>query len=248
MTPLLYFDTETTGTNVAKDRIVELAIYVDDETWDEDERPLRLRFNPEIPIPEEATAIHGIRNGDVQDAPPFHAWARELYHIFQGRDLAGYNILNFDVPILWEEFHRARIQWDLTGINIIDACKIFRTKEERTLEYAARFYCDSDHGAAHTAMADVLMTRRVFLAQRERYKDLAEMTKAELSRFCGTEDRVDLAGKIVRNKEGVPVYAFGKSKDLPVLRDPSYAEWMIRSDFPENTKLVLRDILKGKIK
>ena len=247
MKPLVFFDLETTGTNVAKDRIVELGGV---KIRPEAEEEFRIRFNPGIPIPEEATAVHGITDDDVKDLDPFAMRARILYDaFFKGSDLGGYNVLNFDIPLLWEEFNRAGIYWDLANVNVLDPCRIYRLKEERTLANAAQFFCNVDFtGEAHDATADAKMARTVLEAQKRFYPDLGAMTPEALSEFCGTRDRVDIAGKIVRNKSGVAVYAFGKAKDVPVVVDRSYGEWMLRSDFSEQTKGVIRRLLNGSLK
>jgi DNA polymerase-3 subunit epsilon len=245
MKPLLYFDLETTGTDVTKDRIIELALVIEEgsETWG-----TTMRFNPGIPIPAEATETHGITDQMVAHCASFGDHAKSIHRMFQGCDIAGYNVAQFDIPLLWEEFHRAGVVWDLNGVNIIDACKIYREKEPRTLEAAAKYYLGEEHTEAHQAAGDVEMTRRVLTAQRARYEDLRTMDNAALAVFCGTHRNVDVAGKIVRNDDDVPCFAFGANKGVPINKNRNYAEWMLRSEFPNHTKMVLRKILYGGAK
>lgn len=249
--PLVFFDLETTGTDPAKDRIVELAMV-------KYRRPkagglanheiLTSLIRPPCPIPPAATAVHGITDVDVKDKPAFLTVAGQYHDFVKGCDLAGYNLRGFDIPCLWEEFCRAGIVWDLDGICIIDAGEIFKKKEERTLEAAMRFFCGQEHIGAHGAAADCHATAAVLIAQIKRYADLMTMDRAALDKASRHDDdtRVDLAGKIRRNEQGEPVYAIGKAKGVRVVDDPGFGHWMLRNDFGEETKRCIRKLLEGK--
>ena len=239
---LVFFDVETTGTNPAKDHIVTFAalkVYPNGKTHE-----FNAEFNPGVLMSSEVIAIHGITNEQVKTWPPFFQLASPIRNYFLGADIAGYNLLDFDVPILWEELHRAGIDWDLTGVNIVDACTIFRTKEERTLTAAVKFYCGRDHEGAHGSKADAAATADVLRAQLGRYPDLGQMSVAKLSDFCDWKKRFDLAGKIIADKDGDPSYSFGKSKGMKVRDDLGYGRWMLGADFSAQTKIVLRRIVE----
>ena len=242
--PLACFDIESTGTNTATDRIIELAILRIEPGGGRKE--FCSRFNPGRPIPAEASAVHGLSDADVANAPRFEEKIEEFWPLIFDADLAGFNLINFDVPILWEEMFRAGHEWDLRGIQILDAGNIFKKKEERSLSAAVQFYCDREHSDAHSAMADVQATYDVLLAQLDRYPDLGKMSVQDLGQFCRFDDRVDLAGKIHRDKEGQPIYAIGKSKGVRVVDDLSFAYWMLTKDFPAETKLQLQRIIDGE--
>lgn len=240
--PLVVFDVETTGTDVAKDRIVSWAamkVYPDGKQHVFE----TLYFDPGIPISQEAIDTHGITNEKAAEGVPFEWEAQSILNYFDGCDLAGFNLLNFDIPILWEEFNRAGIKWDLNGISVIDAGNIFKIKERRTLEAAVKFYCGKDHSEAHDAKGDVVATFEVLMGQLSRYSDLGEMQIPDLAKACKMNDRFDLAGKIIADKDGDPSYAFGKCKGVKVKKDPSYAKWMLTADFSEQTKMVIRALI-----
>lgn len=245
--PLLCFDLEATGVDPAKDRIVQIAFAEIahcelDNTWILFNKR-KLLINPEIPIPSEATAVHGITADDVFGAPTFRDCSLVLYDQFKDCDLAGFNLVNFDVPLLWEEFNRCGIDWDLSGSRIIDAGTLFKRREERTLAAAVQFYCGKELVDAHDAMNDVNATWDVLAAQIERYK-LSLDDRETLERESNYEEkRLDLAGKIIVGKDGRPTYNIGKVKGTAVEDDPSFAVWMLGKDFSENTKRVLRGLL-----
>jgi DNA polymerase-3 subunit epsilon len=241
MKSLLFFDIESTGVEIATDRIIELAWLIPAEGIQG-----RLLFNPGCKIPPSATAVHGITDEMVANCPPFRQHASELLALFSRCDLAGYNIIHFDVPLLWEEFYRAGIEWNVSESFIVDACSIFKKKEQRTLSAAVRFFLGRDMQNAHSAVADTAATAEVLSAQIERYDDLAFMDRAELAKFSNDEQMVDLAGRIAL-KDGVPVYNFGKAKGVPVKSDPGFGMWMLRQDFiSSQTKMTVRRILEGK--
>lgn len=241
--PISIIDVETTGLDTAKDRIITLAILTinpDGETVPKD-----YIFDPGIPIPKESTAIHGIADEDVKSCPPFSVAAPEIFQHLSGADLAGYNLINFDIPIIWEELYRCGFDWDLSKSLVVDAGNIFKKKEPRDLASAMKFYTGKSHEGAHEAMADVLATRAVLKGQLERYEDLAKMPLEQLAHFSKMDDRVDLAGVVVRNKDGVPVFNTKRNRGIPVADDIGYAEWMIyKADFPTETKRCLLRILE----
>ncbi len=238
--PIIFFDLETTGTNVVNDRIVEMSlikIYPDGR-----EEEYTRRLNPEIPIPEASTAVHHISDEDVKDAPTFRQVAKSLNSIFDGCDIAGFNSNKFDVPVLMEEFNRAGVKFDISDRKFIDIQNIFHKMEKRTLVAAYKFYCDKDLDDAHSALADTRATYEVLQGQLDRYDELKNDVDF-LSDFSSMNKNVDLAGRIVRNDAGEPVINFGKYKGMPVkdvlAKDHSYYNWVMHGEFPQNTKDVL---------
>lgn len=245
--PLVFFDLETTGINIVKDRIVEIS-YVKVHPNGKEETKTR-RVNPEMPIPPESTAIHGITDDDVKDCPTFKEIAKSLAAQIEGCDLAGYNSNRFDIPLLAEEFLRAGVDIDLNRRKFIDVQTIFHKMEQRTLSAAYKFYCDKSLENAHTAEADTLATYEVLKAQLDRYPDLKNDINY-LSQFSSYNNNVDFAGRMVYNDKGEEVINFGKYKGrlvADVLKtDPGYYAWIINGDFPLNTKKMLTEIkLRG---
>lgn len=238
--PIIFFDLETTGTNVTTDRIVELS-YVKVYPDGKEERKTR-RLNPEMPIPAEATAVHHITNEDVKDELTFRSIAKNLNEIFEGCDIAGFNSNKFDVPMLVQEFSRCGIRFDLTGRRLIDVQTIFHKMEQRTLVAAYKFYCGKDLEGAHSALADTDATYEVLMSQLDRYPELKNDMDF-LAEFSNQSNNLDLAGRIVKNAQGVPVMNFGKFKGVPVkeilAKEPGYYDWMLQGDFPQNTKDVM---------
>jgi DNA polymerase-3 subunit epsilon len=245
--PLIVFDVEATGVDPAKDRIVSLAALRMCELEDPQPQTMSLIFNPQVEMSEDVIAIHGISNLTASIHGTFVDGAVQVYSFFAGCDLAGFNLINFDVPILYEEFARAGIEWDLDGVRILDAGNIFKKKEQRTLAAAVKFYCGGEHTGAHNADADVMATLAVLKAQLKRYPDLGEMTVEQLAEFSRFDNRVDLAGKIIRNAQGEPVYNIGKSKGVRVVDDWGFGYWMLDKDFTSETKSVIRRILAPPI-
>jgi DNA polymerase-3 subunit epsilon len=238
--PLVFFDLETTGTDIARDRVVQIAALKIHPGGDE-EMKSRL-INPTVPIPPAATAIHGITDADVAGAPTFRDLAKSMLEFFQGADLAGFNSNRYDLPLLVEEFGRCGIMFPDTETRLIDVQTIYHRKEERTLSAAYRFYCNKTLDDAHNAESDVRATVEVFRRQLERYEDIGRSV-AEIHAYCNSDAIVDYGRKLTRNERGEVVYNFGKNRGKPVLDDPSYAEWMLSGDFPESTKRVLRRLL-----
>lgn len=241
--PIIFFDLETTGTNVTHDRIVEISyikIYPDGT----EEKKSR-RLNPEMPIPAASTAIHHITDADVANEPTFRQVARSLLSIFDGCDIAGYNSNKFDVPVLMEEFSRCGINFDITGRRFIDVQNIFHKMEQRTLVAAYKFYCGGDLTDAHSALADTQATYEVLLGQLRKYDEL-ENDVDFLAKFSNIGRNVDLAARIVLDDNDTPIFNFGKHKGKPVKevlrREPSFYDWMMQGDFPKNTKDVLMQL------
>ncbi len=259
--PLCFFDLETTGINITQDRIIEIAV-IKVMPNGEVIRKSNL-VNPGITISAESTAIHGITNEDVAGQPTFKEIAKDYVKFFEGADLAGFNILKFDVPMLVEEFLRAGIEFDYNRKKLIDAQKIFHLMEKRTLSAAFKFYCGQEMSNAHSAEADTQATMDVLYAQIERYEN-QEVTDGqgnrvgfikndmeELHKITATE-MVDLAGRMVKNDKGEPVFNFGKHKNKTVLNvfkeEPSYYDWMMNGDFPLDTKRKLTEIKLSTLK
>ncbi|MEX2380357.1 MAG: exonuclease domain-containing protein [Vicingaceae bacterium] len=248
--PIVFFDLETTGVEVAKDRIVEISIL---KLHPDGKKEIKTRrVNPEMPIPPGSTEIHGISDEDVKDEPTFAALAKSLAQFIGNSDLAGYNSNKFDVPLLVEEFLRVGVDFDLENRKLVDVQNIFHKMEQRTLVAAYKFYCGKDLVDAHSAEADIKATYEVLESQIERYEEL-ENDIDFLSEFSKRNNTVDLMGRIVYNEENIEVFNFGKHKGKPVSeildKDPSYYNWMMNGDFPLYTKKVLTAIkLRGAFK
>lgn len=241
--PLVVFDLETTGTDVVKDKIVSLAAIKMFSPTNLD-KVKKIMVNPGMPIPAGATEVHGITDAMVADCPAFKAYAKALSEYLWGCNLAGYNIKNFDVSMLAEEFARCGITFPIGDTAFIDACNIFKAKEQRDLAAAVKFYTGGQIEDAHSAEGDVISTIRVLFGQMERYEDLSAMTVKELDLFCsGGVKTADLAGKIAYDEQGHPVYNFGKSKGVRVVDDSGFGLWMLKQDFPTDTKNVVKKIL-----
>lgn len=242
--PIVFFDLETTGLDTAKDRIVEIAylkVYPNGE-----EESHRYLINPERHIPEECTAVHGISDEDVKDKPTFRQKAREIEHDFMGCDIAGFNSNNFDIPMLMEEFMRVGVSPDfIERADKVDVQVIFHKMEQRTLSAAYKFYCGKDHIDAHSALGDVVATYEVLQGQLDKYPQLVNDVK-ELAAMTTFVKRVDPSGRMIYNDKGVAVFNFGKFKGKEVVEvlksNPGYYEWMMNSDFPEQTKQALTKI------
>lgn len=241
--PLAFFDLETTGIDISKDRIVEISILKVNPNQSIESKTQR--FNPTIPIPPEVSKIHGISDEDVKDAPTFTEEAKNIAKYIEGCDLAGYNSNKFDIPMLAEEFLRANQDFSVKNRKFIDVQVIFHKKEQRTLSAAYKFYCNKDLENAHTAAADTQATYEVLLSQIEKYDDLKNDIEF-LSNFSHHMKFVDFAGRIAYNKEGKEVFNFGKHKGKTVEevfeKDKGYYNWMMDADFPLFTKKILTDI------
>ncbi len=247
--PIIFFDLETTGINIASDRIVEISYLKVDLNGNESTKTLRL--NPEMPIPEKVVAIHGISNEDVKDAPTFNEVAKSIARDFEGCDLGGYNSVRFDIPLLAEEFLRSGVDIDLKRRKFVDVQVIFMKMEPRTLSAAYKFFANKELENAHSAEADTRATYEVLQAQLDRYSNL-ENDIGKLAEFSAHNRNVDFAGRIIYNEDDVEVFNFGKYKGTPVSevldRDPGYYGWMMKGDFPLYTKKVLTSIKLSSIK
>ncbi len=241
--PFVVFDLETTGINISRDRIVELA-YIK-VFPDGTEEKKTFRFNPEMPIPPEVSMIHGIYDEDVANEPTFASRAKELAECFSGCDFGGFNSNKFDFPMLVEEFLRSQVDFETENRKFVDAQRIFHMMEQRNLSAAYKFYCDKTLENAHSAMADTQATYEVLLAQIERYENL-ENDIDQLHSISGQSNNVDLAGRMVYNDKKVPVFNFGKHRGRAVLDvfkiEPAYYQWMMDNDFPLETKRKLTKI------
>jgi len=246
--PLIVFDLETTGTDPQRDRIVELAAV---KLWPDGRQEEKTkRFNPGIPIPKEATAIHGIRDEDVRNEPPFSKVARGekgISSYFAGCDLAGYNIINFDIPLLAAELERAGEKLDVSQISVVAVFRIFKVREPRDLTGAVRFYCGREHADAHAALGDVRATVDVLMAQLNRYRDLPATPRA-LDRATRDPEEVDRRGKL-KWIDGEVAVNFGrhKSRTLRYLarEEPDYIRWMIDNKVVDDGIHHLHDALLG---
>jgi len=254
--PVVFIDLETTGIDIVKDRIVEIAILKIHLDGSEEEKVQRI--NPGIPISREAIRIHGITDEDVADEPPFKEVARNIAKFIEGCDLAGFNSNRFDIPMLAEEFLRADVDIDLKKRKFIDVQAIFHKMEKRTLSAAYKFYCGKKLVDAHSAIVDTRATYDVLKAQLDIYQGIEyednngavsipvvnDMEK--LSEFSSYDRNVDFVGRIVYNDKGVEVFNFGKNKGVPVEKvlaeQPGYFGWIMNSEFPLYTKNVLTRI------
>lgn len=241
--PVVFFDLETTGVNPTKDKIVEISMLKVHP--DGSEETFHSLVNPMCPIPESSTAIHGISNEDVANAPTFAEIALKIAGFIENSDLGGYNCLRFDVPLLAESFLEVDVPIDLRSRRIVDVQVIFHKKEQRTLSAAYAFYCDKVLEDAHTATADTRATYEVLLGQLERYDDLPTSIDG-LDEYTHFIKSVDFAGRFVYDEDENVIFNFGKYKGKSVedvlSRDPNYYHWMMDSDFPRDTKYQLQKI------
>lgn len=246
--PLAVFDIEATGINVRTDRIIDLSIVklMPDGSRVNHE----FRINPGMPIPPASTAVHGITDADVKDAPMFAAVAQNILDAFKDCDLGGYNLIRFDIPMLEEEFIRAGLKFEMEGRNIIDAQRIYHKREPRDLTAALAFYCNEMHLGAHGAVADVLATIRVLEGQLERYSDLPRDIQ-QLAEYCNPRDPdwLDSRG-LLRWADGEILLNFSRKKDTPlkviIKQDPSFVKWIMRGDFPRDVKEIIQNAVEGR--
>ncbi|WP_147675993.1 3'-5' exonuclease [Algibacter pacificus] len=245
--PICFFDLETTGVNISKDRIVEISILKVYPNGNKESRTWLV--NPEMNIPKEVVEIHGISNEKVANEPTFKALARDIYNMIKDSDLGGFNSNRFDIPLLAEELLRADIDFDMKSCLSVDVQTIFHKMEQRTLSAAYKFYCHKELEGAHGAEADTNATYEVLKAQIEKYDDLENSTKF-LAEFSARNKFADFAGFISYNKNGEECFSFGKHKGKLVTevleKEPGYFGWLLNADFPLYTKKVLTAIkLRG---
>ncbi|MDG1189667.1 MAG: exonuclease domain-containing protein [Flavobacteriales bacterium] len=242
--PIVFFDLETTGVAVAKDRIVEISVFKvypngnkENKTW---------LVNPTIPIPAETTAVHGIDDAKVANEPTFKELAHDIKNMMEGCDLAGYNSNRFDIPLLAEEFLRADVDFDMKKHNAVDVQNIFHKLEQRTLSAAYKFYCAKDLENAHSAEADTMATYEILTAQLDKYDELENDIEFLAEFSTRGNPSVDMAGFIVYNEHNEECFSFGKYKGQTVVSvlksNPGYFSWIQQADFPLYTKKVLTQI------
>ena len=241
--PICFFDLETTGINISKDRVVEISILKvfpngteESKTW---------LVNPEMDIPKEVVEIHGITNEKVANEPTFKRIAKDVHNMIKDADLGGFNSNRFDIPLLAEEMLRAGIDFDMKNRRSVDVQTIFHKMEQRTLTAAFKFYCDRSLEDAHSAEADTMATYEVLKAQLDRYDNLENDTRF-LAEFSSRKKIADFAGFIAYNKQGEECFSFSKHKGKRVLevleKEPGYFGWLLNADFPLYTKKVLTAI------
>ena len=254
--PIVFFDIESTGLSVATDKIVEICLFKvipDNTTLTRTEL-----INPEMHIPQIVSDLHGIYDKDVADKPTFKQMATSIRDFIRGCDLAGYNLIKYDLPLLVEEFLRAEVDLDLRCVRIIDVQNIFHRMEQRTLRAAYKFYCGEELVNAHSAEADTVATYKILEAQLSRYENTTILDENEreytpvkndiaaLAAFSINDRHVDFAGHIVFDKNDVEVFNFGKHKGVSVeevfAKEPSYYDWITKADFPQYTKKVVHNI------
>lgn len=253
--PLAVFDLETTGINIQKDRIVEISVVKALMNGETESKTFRV--NPGIPIPIELSLIHGIYDEDVKDCPTFKNFAKTLAQFLQGCDLAGFNSNRFDVPMLVEEFLRADVDFDIKNRKLVDAQRIFHLMEPRNLSAAYKFYCGKNLENAHSAYADTVATFEVLCAQIARYEgvetknDKGELhvpiqNDMEVLHNLTSAKIVDFANRMAYNAKGEEIINFGKHNGKRVVdvlvQEPSYYDWMMKGDFPLDTKRKLTEI------
>lgn len=246
--PLISIDIEGSGGDASGARIVQIGLVklygplplfeegkVESRNWIVD---------PQRQMSDEVVRVHGITNDYAAKFHPFTDIAHDVLEFIAGCDFIGFELLNYDVPLLWEELYRAGVTWDTEGVRFIDVANIFKKKEERSLAGALRFYCGRPHERPHDAIGDARATVEVLNAQLSRYPDLDLMTLDDLTAFSHHEERLDLAGKIVIGPDGRPTYTIRRVRGVAVEDDPGFAYWMLDRDFSENTKQVLRRLLQ----
>ncbi len=241
--PMCFFDLETTGVNITSDRIVEISILKVFPNGKEERHTWKV--NPEMPIPPETTAVHGISDEDVKDAPTFKQLAKDIHNLIKDSDLAGFNSNRFDIPLLAEEMLRVDMDFDMKSRVAVDVQTIFHKKEQRTLSAAYKFYCNESLENAHSAEADTVATYEALKAQLDKYDDLENDAKF-LAEFSSRKKFADFAGFLIYNKEGQECFSFGKHKGKLVTdvleQEPGYFGWILNADFPLYTKKVLTAI------
>jgi DNA polymerase-3 subunit epsilon len=257
---LVFFDIESTGADVVKDRIMQIAMIKYPKDGGE---PIEknILMNPQYPIKPDALKVHGITVDMVRNKPTFKEYAVELMDFLEDADLAGYNSNRFDIPMLIEEFGRVGMNFTMQDRRLIDAMQIFYKMEPRTLKAALKFYCGKDLVDAHDAMADTKATADVFFGQLERYKGVDYIDKDDnvteapikndiqaIHDFISDNKNVDFTGRFSRNSEGIIVFNFGSNRGQEAYKNPGTLRWIISKDFPTQVKNIAQAILDGKMK
>jgi DNA polymerase-3 subunit epsilon len=238
--PIVFFDIETTGTNIEEDKIIEIYMLKIGAA----KTSIGYRLNPGILMPEGATAVHGISNADIEGYPTFADVAQEIFDFIQGCDLAGYNSIKFDVPMLYFELQRCGYSLDYKNIRLFDVYEIFKQMEPRTLSGAVKFYLNRSHDGAHGAKADVAATLEVFLKQMAMYDNLP-CNADDLALFCNNGKKIlDISGKFAYNDDNEIVFTFGKNKDKLIKDNIDYLHWMLTSNFNSDVKKFIVEFLK----
>ena len=243
--PIVILDLETTGTDTVKDRVVQFAGLRFDTDFITPSQKVDILINPEMPISPNATAVHGITDQDVALKDTFKEQAHFLFDFLKDADYGGFNHLKFDIPMLSEEFGRCALEWPAKGSKFLDSMLVYKAMEKRDLPAALRFYCGEDHEGAHNAFADIVATHKVILAQMGCYEETSDPDK--YTDFCTDKNSLDFAGKIVLDENGVAIYAFGKDKGKSVTAHPGFGLWMLKNDFPTNTKNIVRALIKSPL-
>lgn len=239
---IIFFDLETTGTSINNDRIVQICCLKTNQNLKVIEPPKNILLNPCMPIPKEASDVHGITDDMIIGKNTFQQISKSLSYYFFGCDLAGYNIINFDIPLLMSEFDRCKIEFEINGIEIYDSYKIFANKEKRDLTAALKFYTGEEMKGAHDALNDVLATTKIFGSQILCYG----MSLEDACKESREKDYVDLTGKLITNSNGEVCYNIGKEKNTPVTFNRGFGLWMLRNDFPVDTKKIIKKLLNIK--
>jgi DNA polymerase-3 subunit epsilon len=241
--PLAFIDIEATGSNVSTDRIAEIAIIK--QLPDGNRSVKRKLLNPQMPIPELVREIHGISDEMVKDAPTFKQAAQDLKQFLHGCDLACYNAYRLDIPMLMEEFIRSGVEFEMKGRKLVDVQKIFHQMEQRTLAAAYKFYCNKTLENAHSAEVDATATAEILMAQLDKYPQLGNNIDS-IIKAVGEDNIIDFARRFAFDDKGVEVFNFGKHKGRPVAdvlkAEPQYYDWMMKGEFPMNTKQKLTEI------
>jgi len=232
--PLVFFDLETTWTKVEQDRIIEISIL---KLFSDNKKEIyTYRTNPTIPIPQEATAVHHIKDEDIVNEKTFEQLAPTIIEILRYSDFVGYNIHNFDLSLLRYEFLRANINFPIDYISVIDPNVIFFKKEPRDLSAAYKFFCNDNLEDAHSAEADIIATKKIFLAQIEHYGDIGNDVKQLAKYSIPKFKRADISGKFIYNDGNEVLFNFGKNKGKKLIDQSDYARWMLNSNFSEDIK------------
>lgn len=245
--PIIFFDLETTGTDINKDRIVEISYIKVFPNGNEESK--NMRINPGMHIPESSSQVHGITDDDVKDCPLFKDVAKSIAKVFEGCDIAGFNSNRFDIPLLVEEFLRVGVDLDLRKHKFIDVQNIYHKLEKRTLIAAYKYYCGKNLEDAHSALADTKATYEVLQAQLDHYPNELKNDVNFLSEFSTMTKTVDFAGRMAYDENGNEVFTFGKYRGMKVTdvlhRDPGYFGWILQGDFTLDTK---RELMKIRLR
>lgn len=242
----IFFDLETTGLDVSKDRIVQIAVVKINLANEREEK--KVLVNPTIPIPKEASDVHGITDEMVANQPTFSQIAKSFYEYIEGYNLFGYNITGYDIPLLVEELIRAGIEYNFDDIKVVDVMSIYKKLHPRTLSACFNYYTGNVLENSHDALVDTKATVDAFMGMIEQEAELKDKSIDDLQEMSGVnKSRVDFAGKFIRNDAGVICFNFGKSKGSPVANDLRFIDWMLSKDFTQDTKNWALKIKRGEV-